>query len=36
MNGNDLIIFNELAAEDVCFSLTGALSVIPVRFSFRY
>ena len=34
MNGNDLIIFNELAADDVFFSLTGALSVIPVRFSF--
>ena len=34
MNGSDMIIFNELAAENVCFSLPGALSVIPVRFSF--
>ena len=34
MNGSDMIIFNELAAENVCFSLPGALSIIPVRFSF--
>ena len=34
MNGTDMIIFNELAAGNVCFSLPGALSVIPVRFSF--
>lgn len=34
MNGLDMIIFNERASENVCFSLSGALSVIPVRFSF--
>ena len=34
MNGSDVIVFNELAAENVCFSLPGALSIIPVRFSF--
>ena len=34
MNGSDMIIFNKLAAGNVCFSLPGALSVIPVRFSF--
>ena len=34
MNDNSMIIYNELVAGDVCFSLPGALSVIPVRFSF--
>ena len=34
MNGSDMIIFNEQAAGNVCFSLPGALSVIPVRISF--
>ena len=34
MNASDVIVFNELAAENVCFSLPGALSIIPVRFSF--
>jgi len=34
MNGTDMIIFNEQDAGNVCFSLPGALSVIPVRFSF--
>ena len=34
MNGSDMIVFNEPAAENVCFSLPSALSVIPVRFSF--
>ncbi len=34
MNGSDMIIVNELAAGNVCFSLPGSLSVIPVRFSF--
>ena len=31
---NDMIIYNESTAGDICFSLPGALSVIPVRFSF--
>ena len=34
MNDNSMIIYNEPAAGDICFSLPGALSVIPVRFSF--
>ena len=34
MNGSAMIIFNEQAAENVCFSLCGSLSIIPVRFSF--
>ena len=34
MNGSDMIIVNELAADNVCFSLPGTLSIIPVRFSF--
>ena len=34
MNDNSMIIYNKLVAGDVCFSLPGALSVIPVRFSF--
>ena len=34
MNGKSMIIYNEPAAENICFSLPGALSVVPVRFSF--
>ena len=34
MNGSDMIIYNGQAAENFCFSLPGALSIIPVRFSF--
>jgi len=34
MNGNKMIVWNEPAAEGICFSLPGALSIIPVRFSF--
>ena len=34
MNGRSMIIYNEPAAENICFSLPGALSVVPVRFSF--
>ena len=34
MNDNSMVVYNELAAENICFSLPGALSVIPVRFSF--
>ena len=29
-----MIVYNETAAENICFSRLGALSVIPVRFSF--
>jgi hypothetical protein len=34
MKSFGMMTFNELAAGDVCFSLPGALSVFPVRFSF--
>ena len=34
MNGSEMIIFNEQAAGNVCFSLSSTLSVIPVHFSF--
>ena len=34
MNGDDMIIFNGQAAENFCFSLSSALSVIPIRISF--
>lgn len=34
MNGSDMITFDGQAAENVCFSLPGALSVIPLRISF--
>ena len=34
MKSFEMMTFNELAAGDVCFSLPGALSVLPVRFSF--
>ena len=34
MNGSDMIIINEQAAVNVCFSLPSSLSVIPSSFSF--
>ena len=34
MTETSMISYNKQAAENVCFSLPGALSVIPVRFSF--
>lgn len=34
MTGTDMISYNKEAAENVCFSLPGALSVIPASFSF--